>query len=86
MQWKKHKRDTGTEYSASSGPVAFWIQDNDGDFDIVIHYGGHTETVVLSNLNAAKTHCKDRAVALLQETLATVQSLENSAEWEPIRL
>lgn len=83
MIWRKRKYDTFVEYSANCGPVAFWIQDSDGDFDTVIHYGHRTETAVLASLEVAKTHCKNRAVSLLQETLMAVQAMENSAEWEP---
>ena len=83
MLWRKHEYKTAIEYSAKCGPVTFWINDDDGAFDTVIHYGHHTETAVLATLDAAKTQCKARAVALLRETLATVQALENSAEWEP---
>ncbi len=83
MIWRKYRKGADVEYSASCGPVTFWISDTDGGVDTVIHYGGKTENTVLDSIEAAKAYCKCRAILLIKETLSTIQALDNSAEWEP---
>lgn len=83
MIWRKHKYDDCTEYSFRSGPIAFWINEDDGMYDTVIHYGGKTETVVFSNLEEAKLYCRSTAICLLQETMEVLQNLSLN-DWEPV--
>jgi hypothetical protein len=80
MIWRKYQGDAGIEYSASSGPVEFWIFGNDRNFNTIIHYGGHSESFVLTSIHDAKIYCKNRAIELIEETLNTLKSLDNSLE------